>query len=174
MAKVETPAKAAVGGGVARGASKTFGSVGRASRRLLPFRLGACVLFAASFASGQAMAAASVSKDFLQQITGPIGGAETPVVTVNRGDVVTMKIDVLNSANLLSGGSLTDTLPTGMTQVAVGDAKIIWALNAVGEVFRWNGTAWQLMPGNLKSISVAADGTVWGVNAEGSIWQWIP
>ncbi len=65
-------------------------------------------------------------------------------------------------------------LPTGMTQVAVGDAKIIWALNAVGEVFRWNGTAWQLMPGNLKSISVAADGTVWGVNAEGTIWQWIP
>ena len=77
----------------------------------------------AVLASGQTWAAASVAKDFLQQITGPIGGAETAAGTVNRGDVVTMKIDVLNSANLLTAGTLTDTLPTGMVLAAVPNPR---------------------------------------------------
>lgn len=123
MAKVEAPAKAAVGGGVAFVAGMKPGLAGQAPRHLTRAWLGVCLLLAAGFVPGQAMAAASVSKDFLQQITGPIGGAETPVVTVNRGDVVTMKIDVLNSANLLTAGTLTDSLPTGMTLAAVPNPR---------------------------------------------------
>jgi large repetitive protein len=84
---------------------------------------GVCLGVLAALAPGQVNAAASVAKDFLQQITGPIGSAETAAGTVNRGDVVTMKIDVLNSANLLTGGTLTDSLPTGMVLAAVPNPR---------------------------------------------------
>lgn len=80
-------------------------------------------LLVAGLLPGQVLAAASVSKDFLQQITGPIGGTETPVGTVNRSDVVTMKIDVLNSANALAGGALTDTFPAGMLLAPVPNVR---------------------------------------------------
>lgn len=61
-----------------------------------------------------AQAAVSLSKNFLQQITGPLGGAETPVTIVSRGDVITLRIDVANGGGALTAGELTDNLPTGM------------------------------------------------------------
>ncbi len=123
MAKVVLTAKASRRGWGANESGLKTCPDWRDSARCLAKVIGICLLLSAGLAPGQASAAASVAKDFLEQITGPIGGTETPAGTVDRGDVVTMKIDVLNSANLLSGGSLTDSLPTGMRLAGVPNAR---------------------------------------------------
>jgi large repetitive protein len=124
MVKVVFATKAAACGGVATGSGFNPRGLRGQPRGHALYALGAGLLLLAGLAApSQALAAASVSKDFLQQITGPIGGTETPVGTVNRGDVVTMKLDVLNSANALTGGTLTDSLPTGMLLAPVPNPR---------------------------------------------------
>ena len=84
---------------------------------------GAGLMALAVLAPAPAQAAASLAKNFFAQITGPIGSTETPATTVNRGDIVTMKLTVLNSANALSGGAVTDNFPAGMTLAPVPNPR---------------------------------------------------
>jgi hypothetical protein len=87
------------------------------------------------------------------------------------------------SSGASSGGSMVNSkdrtspqimspwtlVPGTLTQISVGDASLVWGLNAGGVIFRAAFTAgnpiptWQHIQGSLKWISVAGDGTVFGV-----------
>jgi Tectonin domain len=60
-------------------------------------------------------------------------------------------------------------VPGKLTQVSVGNASLVWGLNAGGVIFRAAFTpgnptpTWQHIQGSLKWISVAGDGSVFGV-----------
>jgi hypothetical protein len=60
-------------------------------------------------------------------------------------------------------------VPGTLAQISVGDASLVWGLNASGVIFRAAFTAgnptptWQHIQGSLKWISVAGDGSVFGV-----------
>ena len=62
-------------------------------------------------------------------------------------------------------------MPGKMTEIAVGSAKVVYALDQPGTIYRWNGTLWDVLPGNLAQISAASDGTVWGTDGEGRIYS---
>ncbi|MDC0710793.1 hypothetical protein POL68_20115 [Stigmatella sp. ncwal1] len=71
-----------------------------------------------------------------------------------------------------NGAKWTWSIPTGMTYVAVGNARNVWALNGADQIFKWSGSAWSQVPGALRNISVGNDGTVVGVNSTGGIYRY--
>lgn len=58
------------------------------------------------------------------------------------------------------------------SQLAVGSASNVWALDATGNIYRYSGDTWNPVAGNLKQISAATDGTVVGVNAGDEIFRY--
>jgi uncharacterized repeat protein (TIGR01451 family) len=75
------------------------------------------LLAIAGLLSLPAVADVTVAKTFLSAIGG------NPVGLVNQGDVVVLAISTLNDGAAVSGGSLTDTLPTGMVIAANPQAQ---------------------------------------------------
>jgi hypothetical protein len=51
------------------------------------------------------------------------------------------------------------------------DGCQVWGINALQQIYRWNGTGWTEIPGSLTSIAVGG-GQVWGINALQQIYQW--
>src|ERR1022692_2413925 len=86
---------------------------GRSLRRVCAGLL----LAIAGLLSLPAVADVTVAKTFLSAIGG------NPVGLVNQGDVVVLAISTLNDGAAVSGGSLTDTLPTGMVIAANPQAQ---------------------------------------------------
>jgi large repetitive protein len=61
-----------------------------------------------------AQGAVSLSKSFLDPTGFVPGSSETPVTQVQQGDIVIVAITAINSGAIVTGGSITDLLPTGM------------------------------------------------------------
>ena len=59
-------------------------------------------------------------------------------------------------------GSTWRQMPGAAVQASVGSAANVWVVNAAGNVFKWNGAAWDAVTdaGLCKAVAVAADGTV--------------
>ena len=58
------------------------------------------------------------------------------------------------------------------TFLAVGSATSVWALDAKGKPYRWEGASWSPVYGILKNIASGADGETWGTNTEDRIFRW--
>jgi len=63
-----------------------------------------------------------------------------------------------------------EQIPGKLTYISVSGENV-WGVNDKGEIYHWNGAAWNLIPGSLAQISVGCDGTVWGVNKNGAIYR---
>lgn len=63
----------------------------------------------------------------------------------------------------------TVEIPQLTTLCPGGD--FLWALDAQGGVWRWNGAAFDKVPGKLRSLSVGNDGAVWGTDYQGNIYR---
>jgi tectonin-like protein len=63
-------------------------------------------------------------------------------------------------------------VPGQLKQVSVAGDGTVWGVNAVDDIFRWTGSAWQQVPGKLAQISVGSAQQVWGVNAAANIYRW--
>ena len=62
-----------------------------------------------------------------------------------------------------------ESIPGIATQVSVGNRSTMWCVNAMDQVFRWNGGGWDLVPGALRRVAVSGTGRVAGINAQGIV-----
>ena len=74
-------------------------------------------VLAIALVTAPARADIAVAKAFLSSVGGPAAGL------VKQGDVVVLAITTLNDNTLVSAGSLTDTLPSGMVIAANPDVQ---------------------------------------------------
>jgi len=58
----------------------------------------------------------------------------------------------------------------GIAQISVGNRNIMWCVDVKDQIFKWNGSIWELIPGALTQVVVSSKGKVAGVNRQGNIW----
>ena len=84
--------------------------------------LGAVAVFATL--ADAAFGAVSVSKSFLDPNGFVAGSNEVPITQVNQGDPVVLAVSVINSGGLVTAGTLTDNLPSGMTVASSANIQL--------------------------------------------------
>ena len=77
----------------------------------------------------------------------------------------------------LNGGGNWENVPGGARRIAVDPQGNAWVTNALRQIYRFNGSDFELMPGLAVDIGVGADGTVWAIGANAApggygIYRW--
>jgi Tectonin domain len=55
--------------------------------------------------------------------------------------------------------------------LAVASRTSAAALDTLGNLYRWNGSAWQSTARQLSQVAVAPSGDIWGINSLGYVWH---
>lgn len=53
-------------------------------------------------------------------------------------------------------------------------SRELWIISRDQQIYRWNGSDWELKPGNATRIAAALDGFTWIVDKEDYTYRWNP